>query len=130
LWADESWFLWSLWLFSIIGGIPLGILGLLKVPQREMFILNSSIFGGYMFMVGLDFFAQDQFGAVLINMFAGKPTLIYPWFVSLVMCFVWGFFAVFGFFVQSKLFAKGFVHRPKYEPVLNYLPDEDEYIVN
>ena len=116
---NPSYLIIILWCFSIFFGICYGVLSTYltlqpNMQQKYISIFNTSIFGGYLFIIGLDYFSEDGYAAILPSMFDGDIVLIYPWFVSLVFLMVWILMSVFGAGIQRMIISsRTFYYKPK-----------------
>jgi hypothetical protein len=114
-----SYFVLMLWSLSLLAGGVYGLLSLYLSAQQSMHqkyvvILNTSVLGGFLFVVGMDFFSQDRYAAVIAEMFKANVVLIDPWLVSLSFTMVWLMIAVFGFGLQRMVISsRTFHYRPR-----------------
>ena len=121
--VDADWYIYLLWPLCFVVGvaysIPSTYLSLQQnMKQKYIIIVNTSIFGGYLFSMGLDFFVQDSFSAVIPQMFAGNVVYIYPWYLSLFILITWIIFAVFGSGIQRMVISsRTFYYKPKTPPM-------------
>lgn len=120
---NVDWFIIVLWCTSVFFGVlyamPSTYLSLQQnMKQKYIMIINTSIFGGFLFSMALDFFAQDGFSAVIPQMFAGQVVLVYPWYLSMAFVVTWIIFAVFGSGIQRMVISsRTFYYKPKVPPL-------------
>ena len=126
MWSP-SYFPLVLWSTSLLGG---GFYALLSVfiaskngqPQKHSLMANTSILGGYLYVVGIDFFSEDRYAAIVAEMFKGDVVFVDPWPVSLSFMMIWVLVSVFGFGLQSMLISSRTFH---YLPAHRLAPLDD-----
>ena len=102
LWDDDRWFYILLWVASSFAGLFGATICYFvdRKYHKGAVIATTSIIGAFLITVGLDFFAQDQFGAVIINLFRGMATDPEAWWISLIMYIIWIALALLGAAMQ------------------------------
>jgi len=108
-WNEELWFQITSWVLCMLAGGAAGVPGLLR--QREGLLANSSLLGAYLVVAGMDFFSQDGFAVVAVNMFFLRPTPFFPIWLSLAMFALWLLLATGALIAQIKITALHFDHR-------------------
>lgn len=108
-WNEELWFQVTAWVLCLVAGGAAGVPGLLR--QREGLLANSALLGSYLVVAGVDFFNQDGFAVVAVNMFFLRPTDFFPIWLALLMFCMWLLLAAAAFVAQLKITAVHYDHR-------------------
>jgi len=107
--ALPNWFVISQWSLVVIVGGAFGLVSL--TYQRFCLIVGTSLIGSFLASSGSDYFFQDHFAYLLVQIFTNQPALFDPVWLAIVTIIYWILLFVVSVLVQWFITADTFDHR-------------------
>ena len=91
-------------------------------------MIGTSLIGSYLASAGADFFFQDHYAYLIIQIFTNQPTLFEPVWLTIISILYWiGLFFV-SVLVQWFITAESYDHRKPKSNVNLGIENEDMYV--